>query len=54
MRIIALNEDPAVLRAIPTHLGRWQPKALEDAPPVPPGTFRGTRRRTPSDQNVPG
>src|SRR3989337_1765585 len=37
MRVIALIEDPVVVRAILTHLGRWQPKALERAPPVPPG-----------------
>ena len=28
---------PLVVRAILTHLGRWQPKAVERAPPVPPG-----------------
>jgi hypothetical protein len=37
MRVIALIEDPVVVRAILTHLGRWQPKALERAPPVAPG-----------------
>ena len=36
MRVIALIEDPVVVRAILVHLGRWQPKALERAPPVPP------------------
>ena len=36
MRVIALIEDPAVVRAILTHLGCWQPEALERAPPVPP------------------
>jgi hypothetical protein len=39
MRVIALIEDPVVVRAILTHLGRWQPKALERAPPVPPGAW---------------
>jgi len=39
MRVIALIEDPAVVRAILTHLGRWQPKAVERAPPVPPGAW---------------
>jgi hypothetical protein len=29
MRVIALIEDPVVVRAILTHLGRWQPKALD-------------------------
>jgi hypothetical protein len=36
MRVIALIEDPVVVRAILVHLGRWQPKALERAPPVSP------------------
>jgi len=36
MRVIALIEDSAVVRAILTHLGLWQPQALERAPPVPP------------------
>jgi len=36
MRVIALIEETAVVRAILTHLGRWQPKALERAPPMPP------------------
>ena len=35
MRVIALIEDPVVVRAILTHLGLWQPQALERAPPVP-------------------
>jgi len=35
MHVIALIEDPAVVRAILTHLGCWQPTALERAPPVP-------------------
>jgi hypothetical protein len=39
MRVIALIEDPVVVRAILTHLGRWQPKALERAPPVPPAAW---------------
>ena len=39
MRVIALIEDPVVVRAILTHLGRWQPKAVERAPPVPPGAW---------------
>lgn len=37
MRVIALIEDPAVERAILKHLGLWQPKAVERAPPVSPG-----------------
>jgi len=39
MRVIALIEDPGVVRAILVHLGRWEPKALERAPPVPPGAW---------------
>ena len=35
MRVIALIEDPVVVRAILTHLGRWEPQASERAPPVP-------------------
>ena len=35
MSVIALIEDPAVVRAILTHLGLWQPQALERAPPAP-------------------
>src|SRR3989337_2930178 len=35
MRAIALIEDPIVVRAILEHLGRWQPRALERAPPAP-------------------
>jgi len=35
MRVIALIADPAVVRAILTHLGLWQPQALERAPPAP-------------------
>ncbi len=32
MHVIGLIEDRAVVRAILTHLGRWQPKAVERAP----------------------
>ena len=39
MRVIALIEDPNVVRAILTHLGRWQPELSEGAPPVPPGAW---------------
>ena len=35
MRVIAPIEDPAVVRAILTHLGLWQPEALERAPRAP-------------------
>ena len=34
MRIIALIEDPAVVRRILEHLGRWAPEATERGPPT--------------------
>ena len=36
MRVIALIDDPHVVRRILEHLGRWAPEAMERAPPVPP------------------
>ncbi len=36
MRIIALIDDPPVVRRILEHLGRWAPEAMERSPPVPP------------------
>ncbi len=36
MRIIALINDPPVVRRILEHLGLWQPEAMERSPPVPP------------------
>ncbi len=39
LRVVALIEDLAVVRAILTHLGLWQPKAAERAPPLPPGAW---------------
>ncbi len=36
MRIIALLNDPPVVRRILEHLGLWQPQATERSPPVPP------------------
>lgn len=38
--MIALIEDPVVVRAILTHLGRWQPQAVERAPPLAPEQAR--------------
>ena len=35
MRIIALIDDPPVVRRILEHLGLWQPQAMERSPPVP-------------------
>ncbi len=36
MRVIALIDDPPVVRRILEHLGRWAPEAMERSPPVPP------------------
>jgi len=36
MRIIALIDDPLVVRRILEHLRLWQPEAMERSPPVPP------------------
>ena len=36
MRVIALIDDPPVVRRILEHLGRWQPEAMERSPPAPP------------------
>ena len=36
MRVIALIDDPGVVRRILDHLGRWALEAMEDSPPVPP------------------
>ncbi len=36
VRIIALINDPPVVRRILEHLGLWQPQATERSPPVPP------------------
>ena len=33
MRVIALIDDPAVLRRILEHLGRWAPEPAERGPP---------------------
>ena len=35
MRVIALIDDPGVVRRILEHLGRWAPEASERGPPVP-------------------
>ena len=34
MRIIALIDEPPVVRRILEHLGLWQPQATERSPPV--------------------
>jgi len=36
MRVIALIDDPVVVREILVHFGCWQPEALGRALPVPP------------------
>ena len=35
MRVIALIEDPAVVRRILQHLGRWAPEPAGPGPPAP-------------------
>ncbi len=35
MRVIALIEDPAVVRRILQHLGRWVPEPAGPGPPAP-------------------
>ena len=39
MRVIALIDDPPVVRRILEHLGRWQPEAMKRSPPVLPETW---------------
>jgi len=36
MRIIALIEDPQVIRRIIEHLGQWAPQVSERSPPLGP------------------
>jgi hypothetical protein len=36
MRVIALIDDPGVVRRILEHLGRWAPEATERGPPMAP------------------
>ncbi len=36
MRVIALIEDPGVIRRILEHLGLWAPPATERSPPLAP------------------
>jgi hypothetical protein len=36
MRVIALIEDPGVIRRILEHLGRWAPWAMQRSPPLGP------------------
>ncbi len=38
MRVIALIDDPAVVRRILEHLGRWEPEPAERGPPVQEAT----------------
>ena len=39
MRVIALIEDPGVIRHILEHLGLWAPLPTERSPPVDPATW---------------
>lgn len=34
MRVIALIDDPGVVRRVLQHLGRWAPEATERSPPT--------------------
>jgi hypothetical protein len=43
MWIIALIEDPGVIRRTLEHLGQWAPLAAERGPPIPPQTGGGTQ-----------
>ena len=42
MRVIALLEDPAVIRRILEHLGLWAPRAMQRSPPLVPRPGRCT------------
>jgi hypothetical protein len=46
MRVIALIDDPGVIRHILEHLGLWAPEAIERAPPLAPKAPRETTPRT--------
>ena len=39
MRVIALIEDPGVIRRILEHLGLWAPQAMERSPPLDPASY---------------
>jgi hypothetical protein len=39
MRVIALIEDPGVIRRILEHLGLWAPLATERSPPLDPANW---------------
>src|SRR3972149_4870876 len=39
MRVIALIEDPGVVRRILEHLGRWAPLPTERSPPLGPASW---------------
>ncbi len=38
MRVIALIEDPEIIRRILEHLGLWAPLPTEQSPPVDPAS----------------
>jgi len=52
MRVIALIDDPGVIRHILEHLGLWAAEAPERGPPVAPREARGSHRRRPRAQRV--
>ena len=39
MRVIALIEDPGVIRRIFKHLGLWEPRRIERSPPLSPASW---------------
>ena len=41
MRVMALIEDPQVIRRILKHLGLWAPLATERSPPLGPASWPG-------------
>jgi hypothetical protein len=51
MRVIALIDDPGVIRHILEHLGLWAPDAIERAPPLAPKAPVKRRRAPPSAEH---
>ena len=39
MRVVALIEDPGVIRRILEYFGRWAPQAMERSPPLGPASW---------------
>jgi len=45
MRVVALIDDPAVVRRILEHLGRWSPLPVQRSPPPPANWPQGATIR---------